>query len=318
MKKLTLNNVSYNYLEKSFGEWLDVLGYAPSTVYNLPTHVREFLHYLHTSGITHITKLEPKHVKEYYQLLKTRANTRSSGALSSAYLNKHLQALTRFLDYLRQKGKIIIATPVLRSESTNKDSVSILTPTQIQALFTAADQYPKDRKPYGKSLELMEAIAHRDKAMLTVFYSCGLRRNEGVNLNIDDINWDKGTLHVRKGKNYKERFVPFNKASLKTLEQYVYEYRPLLARGLKSESLLLSERGTRISGQALALRLKLLQERTESPEIKEQHLTLHNLRHSIATHLLDAGMSLENISRFLGHSSLVSTQIYTHLNHEHE
>jgi integrase/recombinase XerD len=99
--------------------------------------------------------------------------------------------------------------------------------------------------------------------MISIFYGCGLRRNEGYHLNIPDINFDRRILRVRKGKNYKERLVPFNK--------------------------------------------------TDDIKLQEKNVRLHVLRHSIATHLLQNGMELEKIARFLGHSSLESTQIYTHL-----
>jgi len=148
--------------------------------------------------------------------------------------------------------------------------------------------------------------------MLAVFYGCGLRRNEGVQLDISDINFDRSMLHVRKGKNYKERLVPISKASLKHLQEYIYDYRPQLSQS-KIEAVFLSQRGFRISGQSLLLRLKSLQLLSGNLDLQSKEIGLHTLRHSIATHLLSAGMKMESISRFLGHSSLESTQIYTHL-----
>jgi integrase/recombinase XerD len=140
-----------------------------------------------------------------------------------------------------------------------------------------------------------------------------MRRNEGVCLNLGDINFDRALVHVRKGKNYKERFVPVSKSSLKYLQDYVYDHRPELLQGNKSESFFVSQRGGRVQGQTLILRLKYLQQQTENLDLIEKEIGLHTLRHSIATHLLQAGMKLEYIARFLGHSSLESTQIYTHM-----
>jgi integrase/recombinase XerD len=149
--------------------------------------------------------------------------------------------------------------------------------------------------------------------MLAIYYGCGLRRNEGVCLNVGDINFDRALVHVRKGKNYKERFVPISKASLKYLQDYIYDYRPELLHGSKAEALFLGYYGKRMGGQSLLLRLKYLQQQTENLDLIEKEIGLHTLRHSIATHLLQAGMKLEYIARFLGHGSLESTQIYTHL-----
>ncbi len=149
--------------------------------------------------------------------------------------------------------------------------------------------------------------------MLVIYYSCGLRRNEGVHVAVDDINFDTRIVHVRKGKNYKERFVPFNKASGKYLEEYVYDHRPQLVKSKTESALFISHGGKPMRGGSVYKRLKLLQLATEDISLQQKTIGLHTLRHSIATHLLQAGMSLEKISRFLGHSSLDSTQIYTHL-----
>ena len=157
-----------------------------------------------------------------------------------------------------------------------------------------------------------DKIGLRDKAVLSVFYGCGLRRNEGVNLNVDDIYFDEKLLHVRKGKGNKERLVPLNEAVLKHLELYVYDGRPELAN--KNETaLLIGKKSARLMGNGCYRRLKSLQQKSESITLKQKEISLHTLRHSIATHLLQAGMSLESIAEFLGHSSLESTQIYTHV-----
>ena len=149
--------------------------------------------------------------------------------------------------------------------------------------------------------------------MLSIFYGCGLRRNEGVNVDVGDINFDRSILHVRKGKNYKERLVPIGKTSLKYLQEYIYDHRPEIVQGNKSEALFISMKARRMDGQTMLLRLKYLQHQTENEDLIEKEIGLHTLRHSIATHLLQAGMELESIARFLGHSTLESTQIYTHL-----
>jgi len=159
----------------------------------------------------------------------------------------------------------------------------------------------------------VEAMHGRDRAMLAIFYGCGLRRNEGVHVDVGDINFDRSILHVKKGKQYKERLMPISKTALKHLQEYVYDPRGELLKGSKSEALFISLRAQRIDGQTLQLRLNHLQDRSNSTTLQEKEIGLHTLRHSIATHLLQAGMPLESISRFLGHSSLESTQIYTHL-----
>lgn len=312
MKKLVLKNESFQYLQQSFKEWLDILGYAESTVYNLPNHIRELFYYLEQHNINHIKQLDNKIIKEYYNYLKLRSNERQGGGLSNAYLNKHLQALYKFTEYLRQSGRMILPVLTIDWETNQTTQIETLTVAEIKELYIVTGHFHSCITKYNPQY-LFEAIASRDRAILTVFYGCGLRRNEGYHLDISDVYWDKQILHVRKGKGYKERFVPLNKTNLKYLEEYVYDYRPILNKDKREEAFFISQRSKRMNAQSIALRLKLLQHRSNDIQLQQKNIRLHVLRHSIATHLLQNGMPLEKISRFLGHSSLESTQVYTHL-----
>ena len=140
-----------------------------------------------------------------------------------------------------------------------------------------------------------------------------MRRNEAVHLNTNDIFFDKERIFVSKGKNYKERFVPINRRNAEILEDYIYEARPQFYQSNLSEALFINKNGTRMQGMTFANRLQKIVQATNNKEIAEKRITLHTLRHSIATHLLQHEVKLENIKTFLGHSSLESTQIYTHL-----
>jgi len=312
MKLLTLTNPSFRYLEQSFKEWLDVLGYAPVSVYNMPLQVRELLHYLESQHITSIKELDITHIKEHYGKLKERSNVRRGGGLGNSHLNKHIQALRKFTDYLRQVGRLTLPELSIKNEEADAKAIPVLTEEEIQLLFKATYKVP-DKPHHNLNAAQVEAMQARDRAMLAVVYGCGLRRNEVVNVDVGDINFDRALVHVRKGKNYKERFVPISKASLKYLQEYIYEHRGELLQGSKTEALLVSMRARRMNGQTMLLRVKYLQYQTENADLIEKEIGLHTLRHSIATHLLQAGMQLESIARFLGHATLESTQIYTHL-----
>ena len=151
----------------------------------------------------------------------------------------------------------------------------------------------------------------RDRALLAVYYGCGLRKSEGRQLDQSDILWERNLIYVRKGKNYKERYVPMTEKVREDLQDYQYSSRPAFPRS-EQPAFFLSQKGGRLSGCILYQRIKHL---LQTAEI-DKPAGLHTLRHSIATHLLQSGMKLEQISRFLGHSSLESTQVYTHIVHE--
>ncbi len=305
MKNLQIKSENFQYIENSFKEWLDILGYAESTVYNMPNHIREMFHWMEQNQITQVTQIENKHIKEYYAQLKHRSNQRRGGGLSNSYLNKHLQAIYKFTDYLRQSGRMVLPYLNIEWESNDTEEIEYLTQDEIKELYKATYGFNEGTR--------LEALNSRDRAILTVYYACGLRRNEGYHLDLSDINFDRQIVHVRKGKAYKERFVPFNKTSSQHLQEYIYDARPQLTEDRKDGAFFISQKGRRMETQSMALRLKLLQQRTDNIELQQKNVRLHVLRHSIATHLLQNGMPLEKISRFLGHSSLESTQVYTHI-----
>jgi integrase/recombinase XerD len=128
---------------------------------------------------------------------------------------------------------------------------------------------------------------------------------EGANLTFQNVDFDRRTVFVEQGKNYKDRVIPMSTGVYNTLQDYIYNFRSHLK--LPHARLFLASKGE------LNKMLKHLQNVSKDQQIMQKRLSLHVLRHSIATHLLQNGMSIENIGLFLGHSSLESTQIYTHL-----
>lgn len=303
MKKLILKNNSYRTLVNNFREWLDILGYSSQTVYNLPTYLQEFFYYLEQKNIQTIDLITITIVKEYYKYLQQRPNEKRGGGLSKCYLNAHQNALKKFREYLQKHNAKNLPLHLKPERIDRFETIDILTTEEAKELFTATN--------HSSSFEHVQA---RDRAMLTLLYSCGLRRNEAINIDIKDVFFDRGLLLVRKGKNYKERFVPINRYNLDVVEEYIYEYRTKFIEYHLSEALLLSRcTGKRLSGSALATSLRRIINATGNEDIKIKNITPHKLRHSIATHFLDAGMDIVDIKQFLGHSHLETTQIYTHL-----
>lgn len=296
MKNLPLNNYAYRELELDFKEWLALLGYAENTVYNMPLYMHEFFHWLENEDVTKVREITAQHVHDFIFQLKKRPHAKHGGKLSTGHINKYHQALVLLSQFVRQtsRGSFTVETERLPEKRHVPD---ILTTAEVKELYKATD---------GSVLGL------RDKVMLGIFYGCGLRRNEGVQLDISDIDFNSQLVYVRKGKNYKERYVPANETTLQHIKDYLDHSRPFLMTKSKIPALLVSDKGYRIRGQSLLIRLRRLARLSKI----EKDIGLHTLRHSIATHLLQSGMKLTHIARFLGHRSLEATQIYTHVIHE--
>ena len=307
MKSLKLNSKNYLHIIELYAEWLQTLGYAAKTVYILPIHLREFFYYLESKGIYTLEEFTIQHTNDYYTYIQQRKNTRFDNALSNASINSHRRMLRSFCDYLRQSGRMVLPALTINCLDDTKEKLNTLTEPEIKLLFKATYSID-DIQQIGRPL-----LGERDRAMLSVLYGCALRRTEAMSLNTEDVNTEKQILHVRKGKNYKERLVPINKIYLQYIEDYIYNSRYTLLNGLNSPALFISQQRKRITDQSINLRLKLLARHTGNQALINKNPSLHTLRHSIATHLLHKGVQLEHIAKFLGHSSLESTQVYTHL-----
>lgn len=288
-------------LVESFEKWLKTLSYAESTVYASVRYVNDFFFYLKSLEITSIEQVQTAVVTGYYNYLQTRPQKKQPGGLSQNYITSNINAIKRFSKYLQitGKGNLEITLHTRVNKDTHK---SILNQEEIKALYKACDN---------------SILGIRDRAILNIYYGCGLRRNEGTNLDVKDVMLKEKLVFVRSGKGYKERYVPMTEAVKEGLENYIYQGREQIKGfnpNTRAEAFFLSCQAKRMHGNTILERLHTLAQKAGI----QKAAGLHTLRHSIATHLLQSGMSLENVSRFLGHSSLESTQIYTHLAYEYE
>jgi integrase/recombinase XerD len=293
-------NAEYKLLLQGFEKWLQTLEYAESTVYASVNYLRDFFTYLQKSGITELQEINKTVIEIYYEHLQTRRNKKHAGSLSQNYIISNINALRRFVKYLQVTGKPVFEISLKIPIEKEKFTQTILTRAEVKVLYNACSN---------------DALGLRDRAMLAVYYGCGLRRNEGASLDISDVLLKEKLVYVQKGKGYRERYVPMSEAVKEDLENYIHVARSSLlscSPQIKEQALFLSVRGKRMDGNSLIMRLKDL---VKVARINKD-IGLHTLRHSIATHLLQSGMALENVSRFLGHQSLESTQIYTHLTYE--
>ncbi len=286
--KIILQSGEYKLLLQSFTEWLQLLGYSPLSIPCLTKATRDFFYYQEATGKLLLAQLTASDANGFIELLEAK------GIYSNGHINKQIQALKLLSKYIRQSGKSVVGFSLQRLEEKRNKPVW-LTKNEMQQLYEAIPD---------------TILGIRDKAMLAIYYGCGLRLNEGAGIELKDIDSTRKVLHVRKGKHYKERFVPIAEKNFEEIKLYVDYARPQLMQNIKHENLFVdANKGHAMHKQSLYVRIKSL---VKKSGIKKKVGT-HTLRHSIATHLLQSGMKLERIQQFLGHADLDSTQIYTHL-----
>ncbi|MDG5490634.1 tyrosine-type recombinase/integrase [Psychroserpens sp. SPM9] len=184
-------------------------------------------------------------------------------------MNGHISSLKRFNEYLKKHNAKSLSIH-LRFERTDRlNETDIVTQNEIKELFKATE--------YTSPLQKFRL---RDKAILVVLYSCGLRRNEAVHLNLNDVLFDKERIVVKKTKNKRERFVPINSYNLRILEDYVYDARPEFYKANKNEALFINSQGGRLGGMSFKLRLRQIIKATNDSEIIEKRITPEELTYS--------------------------------------
>jgi len=294
MKHLEIKSKEFIELRDGFGEYLKALGYADTTAYNLPNALNEVFYNLEQKGVSSVLKIAKDDLDDFWDELQQRPNERRGGGLSINYLKKYDQAMKAFNNYLMTSKGISLSYHFDLTANEELRNIVFLTQEEVSMLYEAIED---------------GIMGSRDRAMLAVYYGCRLRRNEGECLDVRDVQFDSNRILVRHGKGYKEHLVPMANRVVEEVREYILVSRPKLLKDRLETALFINERGKRLSGQMMYKRLKCLVEKTSITK----KVGLHTLRHSIATQLLYNGMSLEKISKFLGHSSIESTQIYTHL-----
>ena len=287
---------TYKTYQDEFIKWLQRLGYSMSTIKGYEIQLQTFFQWLTANYIRELDELTPTNLEVYNKHLHTRKNKQKQGGLSSGYIQSHINVIRLLSKYLELTGEKKIFTGGIRVEPETKTPRTVLTQNEIQRLYRATDDTPKGL---------------RDRAILSLYYGCGLRYREGIRLEKKHIDYQRQLLYVVPGKNYQSRFIPINKKIIKDLRDYETYGRPYFEKQYNIV-FLLGANGRALNGTTIGKRLKFLLDKAEI----QKAICLHGLRHSIATHLLQQGMPLEQISKFLGHKSLDSTQIYTRIAEE--
>jgi integrase/recombinase XerD len=291
-EKFKLTNPVYISYLQGFDQLVAVDGYR-SKHRKYQKAVLEFLHFCESKNINEIRKVKSVDLVSYHQYLSNiRENFIVGGRISRSYVASHMHCLNVFFEYLLQ-CKIIKGVVVLPSRPIGVErEITILTQDEISLIYnTITDKL--------------------ERAFFSIAYGCGLRRSELTNLNVSDILWKSGVLIVRNGKNDKRREVPLSKNVLYDIKKYVFEDRDnyVINQGVTS-AFFVSKYGKRMTGGCFYDRLKKILKRTKNEELQSKNITLHTLRHSISSHLIDNGANIEFVKNFLGHDDIDTSNIY--------
>ncbi len=223
--------------------------------------------------------LEDVDVRVLADWVSELGSARRNGKLAPTTIARKLAAVRSLLRFSLGKDRVPDAALAPRRPRRLPDAPK---QAEIEAMVEAADR----EGPLGI----------RDQALLELVYSAGLRSAEAVGLDLGDVDFEQELVHVREGKGGKDRVVPLGEEAGALVARYVHDARPQLARGAEN-ALFLSARGRRLDTSTL---------RRLVPHP-------HRLRHAFATHLLEGGADLRTIQELLGHSSLSTTQMYSHV-----
>jgi integrase/recombinase XerC len=230
--------------------------------------------------------------------------------LGRAAIQLRFSALRTFYKFLVRNG-VVAGSPIknLSLPKLEKRLPKFLTAKQMEDLLAAPMKSLPGKGKRGAGRPVSEVACYRDVAILETIYSCGLRISELCGLNAEDIDPGERMVRVR-GKGKKERLVPIGEPALRAIEFYWSRFTPAPSG---NAPVFLSENGRGgLQARILQRRLK----RHLAAAGLDPHLTPHKLRHSYATHLLDAGADLRSVQELLGQAHLATTQVYTHLTTE--
>lgn len=290
-------------------------GASSSTIENYERDLKEYCGWLEENSITDIRKIETKTIQEYKRYLQTCVKE-----YAKATVKRRIAAVKSMHKFAVYAG-YTSTNPAQREKlpKLDKKLPDCLSKEQAGQLI---DDYPtvqhyKNDHYDELSGKWYSPLIDRDVAILEVLYGCGLRVSELTELNNEDFFPSEDFLRVF-GKGGKERVVPVSGTAHRALERYTEESRPRLSRNCKriddsdGRALFLNSRGLRLSRQLVFLIVK-----SAGEVIGVKNLHPHTLRHSCATHMLEGGADLRVIQEMLGHSSISTTQIYTHVDTSH-
>ena len=237
-------------------------------------------------------QVEMKHIEAFLSNLHDTGHNRTSQA-------RILSGIKSFYNYLLSHDEIE-ASPLdlIEGPKLSRKLPSVLSVEEIQAILNTID--------------LSTPLGHRNRAMIETLYSCGLRVTELVSLKLSDLFFDDGFIRVI-GKGDKQRLVPVSREAVKVVNLYLEQRKTMPQDGKSKDFVFLNNRGRPLTRVMVFL---IIQKAAEAAGIAKE-ISPHTFRHSFATHLVQGGADIRVVQEMLGHESILTTEIYMHLNKEH-
>lgn len=311
-KKASIKQIDLQKLAKEFEEYLILeKGLSQNSIIHYQRYLRRFLKWAKIKKPSEITK---ELVRKYRLWLNQQTNL-SGETLKSVTLNYHLIVLRRFLEYLETRNIPTLSPTQVNLSKSREREIEFLTENEVQALLAAPEKALERLKrniPTAASHKLKKK-ALRDKAILELLFSTGLRVSEMVSLDRLDFNLEQGEFSV-KGKGGKRRVVFLSDSAKQSLKKYLDTradtdsalFIRIKTKPVKQDDLRLSARSVQRIVKYWATAAGIV-----------KHVSPHTLRHSFATDLLMSGADLRSVQAMLGHANIQTTQIYTHLTDPH-
>ncbi len=255
-----------------------------------------FLKWAKTNKLNKITDISTRSIEQYaYYLCEYK---KKNGKLLSPHTRKNrISQLRVFFNWLHANNHLLFnpARHVRLPKTKNQLSAGILSHKQIRDIL--------------KQPDLSKKSGIRDRAILELFYSTGIRKLELVKLQKADIDFENEVVLIRQGKGQRDRVVPIGRQALNWLKRYLQEVRPFWAKKASTSRLFITARGTPFSTHSLSHQAAIYFTNAKI----SQNGGVHLFRHSMATHMLENGCDVRYVQEILGHSQISTTQIYTHV-----
>jgi integrase/recombinase XerD len=287
----------YQEQAKNYKSHLEILGYHKATINAKYLYLKSFFGYLEQHKIFGLQQITPKNIFDYYQAIKQKRSFKNGELLTQESVNTRMRMLQQYFGYLVEM-ELLKKNPassfVFPFEKERSQRI-IFSQEQVKELYKMAETL-------------------QERNILNLAYGCGLRVSELVRINQEDINLQENLVIVENGKNNKRRIIPITEKVKEELSEFIFS----IEKKQDEKALFLNIENRRMQSGSFNLILKKLLKKTDFgkrfTKLELQKIGMHTLRHSIATHLLENQMKLEQVQYFLGHNDIETTEIYTHIN----